>query len=323
VEVQIPLLIERPGLDMVSWLRQHRPVLDDYLRHTGAVLLRGFELKGKFGDVISAFSAATLEYVYRSTPRVQVAPGIYTATEYPAGLNIPMHNENSYQREWPLHLLFLCEIPATVGGGQTPLASSTNVTRRIRPDIRDRFRKKKLMYIRNYRHNVDLPWQSVFQTESKEQVEKYCRDHDISFTWHASDTLRTEQVCEAFAHHPITNEELWFNQAHLFHPSALDNRTRKLMVDMFDEDEFPRMVRYGDGTAIVESDLEEVREAYRHEIVEFEWRGGDLLLLDNMLVAHGRSAFKGSRRILVAMCDPCSSLKHEEDRGNATTVVHM
>jgi alpha-ketoglutarate-dependent taurine dioxygenase len=306
MEVQVPLVIEWCGLDIVSWLRQHRSVLNDDLRRSGAVLLKGFELKGKFSDVISEFSTAPLEYVYRSTPRVQVEPGIYTATEYPAGLNIPMHNENSYQREWPLHLLFFCETPATGGGGNTPLASSSNVTRRIRADIRDRFRAKKLMYIRNYQHDIDLPWQTVFQTESKAQVERYCRDHDISFAWYPGDKLRTEQICDAFAYHPLTNEELWFNQAHLFHPSGLDARTRELMLCMFDEDDFPRTVKYGDRTAIEEKDLEDIREAYRNEMVAFEWCAGDLLILDNMLVAHGRSAFKGKRRILVAMCNPYS-----------------
>src|SRR5437879_5820093 len=122
MEVLIPLVIERSGLGIVSWLRQHMSVLTDGLRRYGAVLLRGFEFQGRFSDVISEFSTAPLEYVYRSTPRVQVEPGIYTATEYPAGLNIPLHNENSYQREWPLHLVFFCELPATGGGGQTLLA---------------------------------------------------------------------------------------------------------------------------------------------------------------------------------------------------------
>ncbi|WP_281425855.1 TauD/TfdA family dioxygenase [Polymorphospora rubra] len=31
------------------------------------------------------------------------------------------------------------------------------------------------------------------------------------------------------------------------------------------------------------------------------WRAGDLLLIDNVLTAHGRRSFEGTRRVLVAM----------------------
>jgi hypothetical protein len=34
-----------------------------------------------------------------------------------------------------------------------------------------------------------------------------------------------------------------------------------------------------------------------------DWVAGDVLLIDNVLVAHGRRPFEGSRRVLVAMSD--------------------
>ena len=43
------------------------------------------------------------------------------------------------------------------------------------------------------------------------------------------------------------------------------------------------------------------RLALRAETVTFPWRRGDVLLLDNMLTAHGRRPFTGDRRVLVAM----------------------
>jgi alpha-ketoglutarate-dependent taurine dioxygenase len=57
-----------------------------------------------------------------------------------------------------------------------------------------------------------------------------------------------------------------------------------------------------------------LREAYRAETVRFEWKAGDLLMLDNMLTSHGRDPFDPPRRIVVGMADP---LKWEnvEDRG--------
>jgi alpha-ketoglutarate-dependent taurine dioxygenase len=42
---------------------------------------------------------------------------------------------------------------------------------------------------------------------------------------------------------------------------------------------------------------------YREAAVCFAWQKGDLLMVDNMLVAHGRAPFTGPRRILVAMAE--------------------
>jgi len=39
---------------------------------------------------------------------------------------------------------------------------------------------------------------------------------------------------------------------------------------------------------------------------------GDVLILDNMQVAHGRDPFVGPRKIIVAMADPVQSLYGEQ-----------
>src|SRR4030095_11237438 len=214
--------------------------------------------------------------MYRSTPRTDLGGGVFTATEYPPGLEIPLHNENAYQREWPMRLIFYCDYPADGAGGQTPLARTVDVSRRIAPAIWERFRQKQIMYIRNFSHDVDLPWQTVFQTQSKADVEAYCRSHDISFEWKSDGNLRTWQICQAFAKHPRKDVVVWFNQAHLFHPSALDPQTRELMSEMLKEEDFPRNVTYGDGSPISEADLRQIREAFAKETITFPWRAGDL-----------------------------------------------
>ncbi|NET49525.1 MAG: TauD/TfdA family dioxygenase, partial [Merismopedia sp. SIO2A8] len=49
--------------------------------------------------------------------------------------------------------------------------------------------------------------------------------------------------------------------------------------------------------------LDEIREVYQQASVSFLWQEGDVLLLDNMLVAHGRKPFVGTRKIVVAMAE--------------------
>jgi alpha-ketoglutarate-dependent taurine dioxygenase len=40
--------------------------------------------------------------------------------------------------------------------------------------------------------------------------------------------------------------------------------------------------------------------------VLFPWQSGDVILLDNMLMAHGRTPFAGSRKVVAGMAQPMS-----------------
>ena len=67
------------------------------------------------------------------------------------------------------------------------------------------------------------------------------------------------------------------------------------------EEGLPTHAYYGDGSTISEEELDRVRDVLWREAVIFPWQEGDVLFLDNFLVAHGRMSFKGERKILVAM----------------------
>jgi alpha-ketoglutarate-dependent taurine dioxygenase len=302
----LPLLARAttPGQELAAWATQNRPAIEENLLRHGGILFRGFQVGGlpDFQRVISAVGGDLLEYRYRSTPRTEVTGKIYTSTEYPANQEIPLHNENSYSNSWPLKIFFFCELPSATGG-MTPIADSSRIYERIPPSVRDRFREKKVMYVRNYGGGADLPWQEVFQTQSSVEVEAFCHDHEISVEWLSKGRVRTRQVCQAVARHPKTGRMLWFNQAHLFHVSSLEPDVREAMLEVFGQDELPRNTFYGDSSPIEEAVLEEIREIYREEQVAFPWEQGDVLLLDNMAVAHGRTSYTGPRKIRVGMTE--------------------
>jgi len=307
----IATVIEGDGKSSASqWSAANRERVISLLETRGAVLIRGFTAwtESEFASVVKVISGdEPLDYVYRSTPRSDLGRGIYTATEYPAGLPIPLHNENAYQRDWPMLLFFFGAHPADGGGGQTTLADTVKVTERIDPAIRNQFDAKKVMYIRNYREDVDLPWKVVFQAGSRKEVEEYCSRNDILFEWTPQGNLRTRQVCDASSVHPTTGQRIWFNQAHLFHPSSLEKRTRDALREMYSDEDLPRNATYGDGSPIEESALQEIRAAFSSETRGVEWKKGDVLILDNMRISHGRSPYKGKRKILTAMARPFSA----------------
>jgi alpha-ketoglutarate-dependent taurine dioxygenase len=271
----------------------------------GAILFRGFDKAriAEFHDVAASFGPGLLPYEFGSTPRTRIQEGVYSSTEYPAHQWIPQHNEQAYTLRWPMKIWFYCDIAAPEGG-ETPVTNSREVYRRIDPAIRARFAQKKLMYVRNYGNGLDVPWEQVFQTSERADVEAFCRAQQITWEWLDDGGLRTRQVCQSEARHPATGEMVWFNQAHLFHISGLEPDVRESLLAVVDEADLPRNVYYGDGTPIEDGILDDIRGLYRELTLCCRWQEGDVLLLDNMLTAHGRAPFTGPRRVLVAMAEP-------------------
>lgn len=298
----ILLTATTPGLDPVSWAGAARAMLERSLEDHGAVLLRGFQpLDPKtFEAFAAAISEKLLEYDNRSTPRSRVVGRVFTSTEYPASLTIPLHNEMSYTDVWPRRIIFTCVTPSRTGG-ETPIADSAAIYQRIPPEIRKRFEAHGIMYVRNFGLGIDLTWQEAFQTEDPSEVEAYCRAHDIRCEWLPAGRLRTRQTAQATAPHPVTGNPVWFNQAHLFHASSLPEDVGAALREIFAEDELPRNALLGDGRPIPLEDLAEIRAALEAEEIATPWQAGDIMLLDNIQFAHGRRPFEGERRVLVAM----------------------
>lgn len=304
----LPVVVEAKveHLNLVAWIGNYKEFAETLLFKHGGILFRNFEIGGTEG--LQAFIRTwgePLEYSYRSTPRSQVSGHIYTSTEYPPDQFIPLHNEEAYSTTWPMKLWFFCLTPAATGGN-TPIADSRKIFEGIPPTIRERFMQRKVMYVRNYGEGLDLSWENVFQTTDQSVVEAFCRQAGIEIEWKGRNRLRTRHVCQAAATHPRTGEPVWFNQAHLFHVSSLQAEVRSGLMSMYQPEDLPRQAYYGDGSPIETAVLDEIREVYAKESVMFPWQKGDILMVDNMLVAHGRMPFVGPRKIVVGMAEPYS-----------------
>lgn len=302
----LPLVV-RPaedGVELIEWAAANSGFIESYLLRNGAILFRDFRLSTveEFERLIEAVSGPLLDYSYRSTPRHVVSGRIYSSTEYPAHQTIPLHNENSYTHNWPMKLSFFA-LHVAEKGGETPIADSRRIYHAISPEIRDCFVGKGLMYVRNYGTGLDLTWQEVFQTSDKGLVEDYCRKARMEFEWVGQDQLRTRQNARVVETHPRTGELLWFNQAHLFHVSRLAAEVRDWLLAAYGEQNLPRNVYFADGSPIDAAMLDEITQVYSDNSIVFPWREGDVLMLDNMLTAHGRRPFVGKRKVVVGIAE--------------------
>lgn len=295
------------GQSVAQFVTDHGPWLKAALHKSGAILFRGFareDIDG-FDRFMRLIAGPPLAYTNRSSPRTQVKGNIYTSTEYPPEQAIPFHTEMSYTRTWPMAIGFM-SVKVAATGGETPMADCRRVYDRIPDVIRRRFEEKGVMYVRNYRPGIDLSWKTVFQAATREEVERFCRMEGIEAEWIDADHLRTRHVCQGVATHPVTREKVWMNQAHLFHVTSLDPDYVELLLEEFGEENLPRNTYYGDGSRIEPEALAAIRAAYAAEALVFPWQENDILLLDNMLMAHGRSAFTGERKVVVGMADAYS-----------------
>lgn len=308
-DTRLPVVVSpREKRSLVEYREAIQQTVNEHLLTVGGLLFRGFPLESTtdFEAVVKMISSDLASYEFGSTPRSQVHNQIYTSTEYPPHQHIPLHNEQAYTTEWPMKIWFYCA-QASPEGGYTPIADSRQVYRHIPVRIRERFIEKGVMYVRNYGNGLDVPWTKVFNTVDRGVVERFCRAAGIVYEWKPDGELRTRQVCQAVAVHPDTNETVWFNQAHLFHVSNLESSVREALLSVVSEADLPRQAWYGDGTPIEAAVLDEIRDVYRCHAVQFPWQRGDVLMLDNMLVAHGRTPFNGPRKILVAMAESSRS----------------
>jgi amino acid adenylation domain-containing protein len=312
-ELSLPVVFqpEYEGVDLIGWTIQEREKIDARLRQYGALLFRGFNIRSleSFEQFTTTIAPSLMSYGERSSPRHVLSGNIYTSTDHPADQHILLHNEQSYTLNWPMKIWFFCVQPARQGG-RTPIADSRRIYSRLPAPIVEKFAQKQVMYVRNYGDGLGLSWQEAFQTDNHRIVEEHCRRDAIEFEWKDGDRLRTKQIRPAVRTHPRTRETIWFNHAVFFNVHSLDRAARDSLRAGINDFDLPFNTFYGDSSPIEPSVVEHIYEVYRQEQVAFDWQAGDILMLDNMLVAHGREPFVAPREIAVAMAEPYSQFQN-------------
>jgi alpha-ketoglutarate-dependent taurine dioxygenase len=287
-----------------EWITAHRGPIRDALHSHGALYLHRLPVASveDFALVRDAVVGERARYKEQATPRSHFGADVYSSTDLPPSQSIRPHNENSYTLTFPGVLVFGCLIgPET--GGATPVTDVRSVLANIPAPLVARFRESGWGLVRNYADYLGLSWSTAFGTQDKDVVAKYCDENLISFQWCADGHLRTVQRRSALISHPSTAAHVWFNHVVFWNEWSLDPDVREVFIEDLGAENLPFGTVYGDGQPIGKADIEVIDEAYRQATVRETWKPGDVMLVDNILSAHGRESFRGDRKILVAMGD--------------------
>lgn len=319
---QTPLVLQPIGVapsfeEFIAYLKAEKQELGKLVIKHGGILFRGFPIDGAkgFNAAIEALGfGEMLNYVGGDSPRDRVSGKVYTSTEAPPSFKILLHNEMSFIKHYPKNIYFYCDTPAPVGGA-TILADARSIYQAMPQHIRTKFEGGGLRYVSNYYGKNMLfelinrlqrghkSWMEAFETDDKEAVEKMCKENEFGYKWHGS-WLEIMQDCPATIKHKITDEPIWFNQAHLYDFNArhigywnwigtkiVYSKPHTIMHEIF----------YGDGSPIAKKDLYTIMDVLDQQTISYPWQKRDFLVLDNVLMMHGRAPFSGKRKTLTAL----------------------
>ena len=299
----MPLVVTATNqeIDAAGWASAEREgILSDLETH-GAILFRDFPLANAVDfELFAAKICPSLFGDYGDLPKEKGGKKIYHSTPYPKDKRILFHNESSHMHQWPTRQLFFC-VKAAEQGGATPIVDCREIYRQLDPNIRDEFENKHLRYVRNFSRNLDVSWQQFFKTEDRDIVEAICQRTGVEYEWLGDDGLRTHELRRAVTTHEGSGLKSFFNQIQLHHSAFLPQEVRQSLMAITGLEGLPRHVTFGDGSPISDEVALHTYELYERLAVRFDWQPGDVVLLDNMAVAHARDAFEGDRKINVAM----------------------
>jgi alpha-ketoglutarate-dependent taurine dioxygenase len=302
-----------PSVNAASWVADNKPDIEQSLLSHGAVLLRGFACDAAtFSRVADEISPVCIDYRGGNAQRTALPGNIFTSTELPAGLTLVQHHEMMFTLCWPMKILFYCELPASTGG-ETPLCSGPQATRRLPDKILQEFESRGgITYIRNFRPDNPLrTLEETFNTRDHGEIERLCRRDDIQYQWKGESWLQTRQTRPAFRTHPVTGDRVFVATPHLWHRASwsrqLHSSLEKDLVEYLMAEEPTESwmhALYGDGTPINDTVINELYEFFEREKISIPWHAGDILILDNILASHGRNSFTGDRRVFAALRQP-------------------
>ncbi len=298
---EFPHIITGTG-DLPTWLKANKAVADEALAVAGTVLFRGFNITTPedVDATVEAYGEAGFTYgdSLSNAVRVNLTPRIFTANEAPPDVSIFLHHEMAQTPLFPSKLFFSCMI-APETGGSTPICRSDIVFDRLQietPELVAALSAHGVRYS-NTMPGQDDPnsgqgrsWRSTLSCETRAEAETRLSNLGYTYIWNEDDTLRvTSPALPAIKTLPDGSES-FFNQLIAAFRGWKDARNDP-----------SKSVTLGNGEPLDVDALGTAIQIADELSFDLNWQVGDVALIDNFRVMHGRRPYTGKRRVVAAL----------------------
>jgi alpha-ketoglutarate-dependent taurine dioxygenase len=296
----------RPS-ERMSRLSEAGAEVADLFRQCRCLMFRGFN--ATVDDFQHLTAAFTLDFQTYQGGGFTVGPfsrstvggnkTLLTATGKTQEFALPLHGEVYYLGQPPDLIWFYCA-KAVSEGGETTVGDGFQIYRDLSESTARKFAERGIRYQRRL---APGDWQAAFQTEDRGTVDAFCKTQGLALAWDADGSAITHfrssaLRADAAGNLAFINSLVLLGLAELAilngQAAAALPEAKALKPDF--------VVRWDDGSPIEPEILREVSKAcYRNEAA-VSWHTGDILMVDNRSVMHGRRASSGrDRQILVRM----------------------
>ncbi len=242
-------------------------------------------------------SSALIEYGPKLGDFVVLDRPLYPGTKYIYKTGIDtlnlsrQHNELAYGDVWPKHISFLCITPPSPGEGITTLSSGRKITQALQqkaPKLMNRLLQDGVQYIQMYLSD------EVKRRECATQgPEDYCH---VAPTWRhsfgANDIHKALELCQKYGG--------WDKVELHDDNNIVVSRVRRVFLELenipiyfntivgFSKRPF-REVTHGNGEPFTDEEINLIEELQQSNLMGIDYSKGDILIVDNEYMMHGRS----------------------------------
>ncbi|WP_157667644.1 TauD/TfdA family dioxygenase [Comamonas serinivorans] len=312
---QAPLFIEcaddglRDRAAFRAWFAQVRPIIDALIVRHGTVVLRGFPIAetDDFAALVAEFPKFTGDYAGGRAPRSAVKGDVMEATRLEASVQLALHSEMAYMRDYPRRLAFFARRIAA-RGGETTIGDMRTLVAGLPQAAVAKLHAHKTRMATNYGPKSDAlqptyahmdlrGWNHAFFTDDPQDVERLCAHKGLTPIWNPDGSLTLLTPLDPFVSHPQTGQLLYRSVIHMRPQSQSDALSRQIRATQ----QHPTGATLGTGESLSAEELHQIDTACAARTVHWRWQAGDVMLVDNLQVWHGRNPYEGERETQVAL----------------------
>ncbi len=159
-----------------------------------------------------------------------------------------------------------------------------NFSHELSNSMKDLLSRKKLKFPGNFKKE---DWQKIFKTSDLNVVKEICSNQGKEVQVNEDESINAPFICSAIHNSRTTESPVFIN-------SLLAGKHLN-----------PKSICFDDNSEITDEIISELNEIAEKITIEISWQKGDILMIDNTRIMHGRRAFNDDQRdIYIRLCFP-------------------